>query len=156
VITEKWIDEHPIWSNNFNPKGSEIAYHPYLISNANFKDGQIVDWKSSFDQEDIEQDAYIVAKGNNFFRSYPYTEFGNWEIISGQVVGHNMYNHKEITLWAKDVKQSGYYRQTSKYGKSLGYNMVNCEGFKDEFNPAPIPVTSDDVPMPKRITDLLS
>ena len=154
--TEKWRDEHPIWSNNFNPKGSDISYHPFLKINGHLTEGyHEVAWNSSFDQEEIEQDAWIIAKGNDSFRSYITTEFGNWEILRGQIVGHNMYNHKEITLWANDVKQSGYYRQTSGFGKSLGYNMVNCEGFKDEFNPSE-KITSNDIPMPKRITDLLS
>ena len=45
-----------------------------------------------------------------------------------------MYNHREITLYAENVTQKGYYRQTGRLGKSLGYYMINCTGFKDEFN----------------------
>jgi hypothetical protein len=154
--TEKWRDEHPIWSNNFKPLDSDISYHPFLKIDKKLVDGYYdVSWNSSFDQEGINQDACIIAKGNDSFRSYPNTKFGNWEILSGQIVGHNMYNHKEITLWAKDVKQSGYYRQTSGVGKSLGYNMVDCKGFKNEFNPNVNITTSNTIPMPKRIIDLL-
>jgi hypothetical protein len=46
-----------------------------------------------------------------------------------------MYNHAEITLYAENVTQKGYYRQTSRLGKSLGYFINNSIGFKDEFNP---------------------
>jgi hypothetical protein len=137
TMTEKWRDEHPIWSNNFNPSGSEIAYHPYLKPSAlgNLTDFSNVEWISSWDQEGIEQDAYLISKGNDFFRTYPHTEFGkSWEVLRGMVVGHNMYNHKQITLYAENVVQKGYYRQTNRTGKSLGYYMINCQGFKDEFN----------------------
>lgn len=125
-------------ANNFNPKGSEIAYHPYLISKSNeWKDGIYnVIWQSSFDQEGIEQEAYLISRGNDTFRTYPHTKFGeNWEILRGQIVGHNMYNHAEITLYAENVIQKGYYRQTSRLGKSLGYFINNSEGFRYEFNP---------------------
>ena len=137
TMKEKWRDEHPIWSNNFNPKGSEIAYHPYLKPDAlgNLTDFSNVEWLSSWDQEGIEQDAYLISKGNDNFRTYPHTEFGkSWEILRGMIVGHNMYNHREITLYAENVVQKGYYRQTSHSGKSLGYYIVNSQGFKDEFN----------------------
>jgi len=137
AMNEKWRDEHPVWSNNFNPKGSEIAYHPYLIplSTAGLSDNMSVMWISSWDQEGVEQDAYLISKGNDFFRTYPHTEFGkSWEVLRGMVMGHNMYNHQQITLYAENVVQKGYYRQTSRTGKSLGYFMTNCQGFKDEFN----------------------
>jgi hypothetical protein len=137
TMKEKWRDEHPIWSNNFNPSGSEIAYHPYLKADAlgNLTDFSNVEWISSWDQEGIEQDALLISKGNYSFRTYPHTEFGkSWEIIRGMIVGHNMYNHREITLYAENVTQKGYYRQTGRTGKSLGYYMINCTGFKDEFN----------------------
>lgn len=137
VMIEKGRDDHPLWSNNFNPKGSEIAYHPYLIPQSRYTDGEyLLVWQSSFNQEGIEQEAYLISKGNDTFRTYPHTKFGeSWEILRGQIVGHNMYNHAEITLYAENVTQKGYYRQTSRFGKSLGYFINNSEGFRDEFNP---------------------
>ena len=137
LMIEKGRDEHPLWSNNFNPNGSEISYHPYLIPQNSYANGEyILIWQSSFDQEGIEQEAYLISKGNDTFRTYPHTKFGeSWEILRGQIVGHNMYNHAEITLYAENVIQKGYYRQTSRFGKSLGYFVNNCEGFRDEFNP---------------------
>jgi hypothetical protein len=59
-----------------------------------------------------------------------------------------------ISLWAENVQHKGYYRQSSNgKGKTLGYNMINCEGFYDEFNP-PVDVTTEK-PMPERIAELL-
>ena len=137
VMIEKGRDEHPLWSNNFNPNGSEISYSPYLIPQNSYTNGEyILVWQSSFDQEGIEQEAYLISKGNDTFRTYPHTKFGeSWEILRGQIVGHNMYNHAEITLYAENVIQKGYYRQTSRFGKSLGCFINNSEGFRDEFNP---------------------
>lgn len=143
LMTQKWRDEHPVWSNNFNPKGSDISYHPFLKNTGIYLDGyHNVNWTSSWDQEGIEQDAYLVVKGNSHFRSYPDTKFGNWEILSGAIVGHSMYNHAEITLYAENVIQKGYYRQTRHLGKSLGYWMIDCQGFKNEFSPS-VPIKSD-------------
>jgi hypothetical protein len=154
TCTEKWRDEHPIWSNNHNPSGLDIAYHPFLKTDLVMEDGYYqVEWKSSFDLEGIEQEMWIIYKSGYSFRSYPKTKFGNWEILSGQVMGHQMYNHDVISLWAENVKITGYYRQTQDNGKTLGYNMVNCSGFADEFHP-PVEVTSSK-PMPERISSLL-
>jgi hypothetical protein len=154
-IIEKGRDEHPFWSNNFNAAGSELSYHPYCVLDKSLTDGEyFVNWSSSFNLIGTEEDTWILYKDSRFgFRSYPNTLFENYEIMNGDAVGHSMYNHAEISLWAKDVIQKGYYRQTSREGKTLGYNMINCTGFKDEFKP-PVQVTTN-IPMPDRIKKLI-
>jgi len=151
---EKGRDEHPFWSNNHKPTQSDTAYHPYLKVNKIIPDGEyVVEWKSSFNLFGTEP-TWILYKDSRFsFRSYIDTNFENWEIMDGDTVGHNMYNHNQLSLWAENVIQKGYYRQSQQGGKSLGYNMVNCEGFKDEFNP-PLPITTDQ-PMPEKIKALI-
>ena len=158
IMEEKWRDEHPTWSNNFNPSKSDIAYHPFLKAKHSMPDGyHRVEWFSSWDQEGIEQDAWLISKGNDAFRTYPETQFGkSHEILSGMVVGHNMYNHAQISIWARNVIQKGFYRQTNGAGRSLGVNMVDCSGFKDQFNPS-LPVRSDrSFVMPDPIRSMLS
>jgi len=139
VMTEKGRDEYPstLWTNNWKVNESELSYHPYLIPSSleGLKDNDTVEWVSSFDLEGVEQDAFLISKGNDNFRTYPHTQFGkSWEILRGMIVGHNMYNHREITLYAENVIQKGYYRQTSHAGKSLGCYIIDSVGFKDEFN----------------------
>lgn len=90
--------------------------------------------KSLFDGKEV--DAYLIYKANSEFRSYPNTNFGDREILSSNPVGHLSYNHKEITLWAKDFKHNGFYRQSlSNVGQSNGYTLINCEGFHGQFSP---------------------
>lgn len=150
-IIEKGKEENPIWSNDYKPWDSKLVYTPYLIADKAIADGEYeVEWVTSFDLEGIEQDTWMLYKTSSFgWRSFPNTKFEDPEIMRGEIVGHNMYNHANITLWAKNVVQKGFYRQTNPGGKSLGYNMVNCIGFKDQFNPV-VPITTDQ-PMPERI-----
>lgn len=83
-----------------------------------------------------EIEAYLIYKANYDFRSYENTKFGNGEILSSTPVGHLSYNHKEITLWAKNFKHNGFYRQSlSKVGHSNGYTLIDCEGFGGQFKP---------------------
>jgi hypothetical protein len=83
-----------------------------------------------------EQDAYLIYKANYDFRTYVDTKFANGEVLSSDPVGHLSYNHKEITLWAKNFRHLGFYRQSlSRVGKSQGYTLINCEGFGGQFNP---------------------
>lgn len=83
-----------------------------------------------------EIEAYLIYKANYDFRTYQNTKFGNEEILSSTPVGHLSYNHKEITLWAKNFKHRGFYRQSqSDVGHTNGYTMINCEGFEDQFKP---------------------
>ena len=98
-------------------------------------------------------DAYIAYKGNSQIDLKSTDLFGDSQVLYSKGFGHLSYKHKEISLWAKNFQHNGFYRQSNGKGKTLGYNMVNCSGFGNEFNP-PVSVTTDK-PMPKRITDLL-
>lgn len=157
---EKGRDDYPYWTNaQNNPDMNDIRYIPFLKTDIPLPaEGYYeVEWNSSIKDLSFSQPAYLLYKESSYgFHTYPNTKFENPTVMSGGVVGHDMYNHAKITLWAKDVVQRGYYRQTNPGGMCLGYNMVNCTGFKQQFNP-PVPVTNDpNLPMPKRITDLLN
>ncbi len=93
----------------------------------------------------LEQDAYLIYKANYEFRTYENTKFEDPEVLSSDPVGHLSYNHKEITLWAKNFKHNGFYRQSlSNVGKSNGYTLINCEGFEGQFKPdEPVKNTGD-------------
>jgi hypothetical protein len=83
-----------------------------------------------------EQESYLIYKGNYEFRTYPDTKFGDREVLSSDPVGHLSYNHKEITLWAKNFQHKGFYRQSlSRVGKSNGYTLIDCSGFEGQFQP---------------------
>ena len=83
-----------------------------------------------------DRDAYLIYKANYEFRTYLDTKFENWEVLSSDPVGHLSYNHKEITLWAKNFKHMGFYRQShSQVGKTNGYTLIDSEGFNGQFNP---------------------
>lgn len=109
--------------------------------------------KSLFDGK--ETDAFLIYKANSEFRSYPTTNFGDREIISSNPVGHLSYNHKEITLWAKEFKHNGFYRQSlSNVGQSNGYTLIDCEGFDGQFSPDTVVKNSG--PMPEKAQSFLS
>lgn len=83
-----------------------------------------------------EVEAYLIYKANYEFRSYLNTMFGDREILDSTPVGHLSYNHREITLWAKNFKHDGFYRQSlSHVGATNGYTLIDCEGFGGQFNP---------------------
>jgi hypothetical protein len=104
---------------------------------------------------------YLVYKDDFNFRTRPTTLFGAYEVLNARAGAHMAYNHRSISLWAKDVDlNSGmeegnndpYYREsTLGEGISLGYNIVNCKGFDDEFSDK---VITTDKPMPERILSL--
>ena len=99
-------------------------------------------------------DAYIAYKGNSQIDLKPNTKFGDSQVLHSAGFGHLSYNHSMISLWAENVQHNGFYRQSGNgKGKTLGYNMKNCKGFENEFNP-PVEVTTN-VPMPNRIKDLM-
>ena len=84
----------------------------------------------------LELDAYLIYKSNYEFRTYLNTKFGDGEVLSSNPVGHLSYNHKEITLWAKNFKHKGFYRQSlSGTGSTRGYTLIDCEGFEGQFSP---------------------
>jgi hypothetical protein len=154
-VLEKGKDENDIWTNNHRPKESKISYTPYLQIDEDIPVGEYqVQWTSSFNLFGIEQDVWMLHKDSRYgFRTYENSIFEAYEVMRGDSIGHNMYNHRNISLWAKDTVQKGFYRQTDQGGKCLGYNMINCNGFKDQFNP-PVQVTTDK-PIPERIKNLL-
>lgn len=158
TITMKNRTDATKWVTWAGSKDHELAFQLGCKTDIPISDGEyyLDSYNSTFDLNGKEQDLYLVYKGNQDFRSYPNTEFGNGEIIFGDVVSHLCYNHDVISLWAKDTDMLGYYRQTQHEGKTLGYNMVNCKGFQDEFNP-PVPVTSNsNLPMPERVLNVLN
>lgn len=101
-----------------------------------------------------EVEAYLIYKANYEFRSYENTKFEDREILDSTPVGHLSYNHKEITLWAKNFKHNGFYRQSlSHVGKSNGYTLIDCEGFGGQFSPE-IEVKKEGV-LPKKAEELI-
>lgn len=95
----------------------------------------------------IEVDAYLIYKANTEFRTYINTQFGDREVLYSDPVGHLSYNHREITLWARNFNHKGFYRQSlSKVGKSNGYTLINCEGFSGQFGPEEPIKSSGDMP----------
>jgi len=93
------------------------------------------------------REAYLIYKANFEFRTYPNTKFGDPEVLSSDPVGHLSYNHKEITLWAKNFQHNGFYRQSlSHVGKSNGYTMINCSGFEGQFKPDVVIKNSGEMP----------
>lgn len=98
------------------------------------------------------RDAFMVYKGNSSIDITENEKFGDKQILHSSGFGHLAYNHKEISLWARDVNFDGFYRQSSGKGKTLYYNIINSN-FRGEFNP-PIEVKND-LEMPERIKKLL-
>ena len=98
-----------------------------------------------------EVDAYLIYKANYEFRTYVTTKFGDREVLSSDPLGHLSYNHKEITLWAKDFQHNGFYRQSlSHVGKSYGYTLINCSGFEGQFKPDEPVKNSGEMPDPAK------
>lgn len=57
-------------------------------------------------------------------------------MLASNPFGVLSYNHKEISIWAKNTKHNGFYRQSkSGVGQTNGYTLINCSGFSNEFNP---------------------
>lgn len=98
--------------------------------------------------------AYIAYKGNSQIALTETDTFGESQILYSSGFGYISYNHKEITVWAKNFNHDGFYRQSSN-GRAIvspsdvsqGYVMINCTGFADEFNPdEPIETTPTTMP----------
>jgi hypothetical protein len=159
IIKEKNRTYYTDWTKWGDDKNLDLAFQLACFTDAKLpEDGiyTIEAYEAIFYAPKNAVDAYLVFKANFDFRSYPTTEFGDREILSGATVGHLCYNHDVITLWAKDSSLLGYYRQTQDNGKTNGYNMVNCVGFENEFNP-PVEVTKDkNKPMPQVVLEMLA
>ena len=100
-------------------------------------------------------DAFMVYKGNALFSAPWLTEttpFGAWWVRLSNGYGWTVYNHREITLYWKNVASSGFYRQsTSNVGASQGYTMINVTGIEGrEFNAQPPLNTLTEMPGPAR------
>ena len=152
-----YVTDWTTWGDQYN---KELAYQVACFTDVPLPaDGEYVlsSYTSSFTPLDLEQPAYLIYKANYDFRTYPHTKFEDGEVLSGPILAHQSYNHSTISMWAKNAKLIGFYRQTNNgQGNTLGFNMLNCEGFSPEFNP-PVAVTNDpNMPMPARIRDLLA
>lgn len=113
-------------------------------------------YASSFNQHDIDQDIYLIYKADFNFRTLPDTKFGDWQILSSRG-DHISYDHgrsKGVTMWARGLHLQGYVRESDGEGISDGYNLIDCTGFKDEFNPG-MPITTDK-PMPEEVAKYLT
>lgn len=134
----------------------------WIINNNNGITHTIENYQSTFNLYGLNEEIYLIYKDDMFFNTTINTKFGDWRVLQARGGAHMVYNHRQISIWAKDVDlNSGipegnddpYYREsTNGLGKSLGYNLVNCTGFDDEFNGANI--TTDKL-MPDRIKSLL-
>jgi hypothetical protein len=167
TIREKMKTENDEWTNNFGSGNSPLTVkapqcslnEPVQLSNGEYN---IESYTSSFNQFDINQPIYLIYKDDLNFRTTMNTKFGDWQVLEARGGNHIAYNHRSISIWAKDVDlNSGmvegnddpYYREsTNGEGITLGYNIVNCKGFDDEFSTKPI---TTDKPMPDRIKNLL-
>lgn len=167
TIKEKLKTENDEWTNSFGSGNSPLTVKaPQCFVNevVNIVDGEYVldHYESSFNQFNISQEIYLIYKDDLNFRTTPTTKFGDYNILEARGGAHIMYNHRHISIWAKDVDlNSGmengnadpYYREsTLGEGISLGYNIVNCKGFDDEFSDKLI---TTDKPMPSQIKDLV-
>ena len=153
--------------NNFG-KGNNplIVKSPQCLTDqvVSLADGSYVleEYNSTFNLYDTDSPLYLIYKDDLNFRTTAITKFGDYNILEARGGAHIMYNHRHISIWAKDTDlnsgmDSGnddpYYREsTLGEGLSLGYNIVNCKGFDDEFSDKLI---TTDKPMPFQIKDLV-
>ena len=157
-IVRKLKTEWNEWTNEWG-KGPypKLRFSPqcWLENSFDQADGDYIlsEYVSTFNLYDIDQPTYLIYKADFDFSTFPDSKFGASNIIDARPE-HIAYNHDSISLWADNVHLEGYYRQTRNgAGYSLGYNMINCSGFNNEFNP-PVEVTTNK-PMPERITNNL-
>ncbi|MBN3518713.1 hypothetical protein JYB62_01760 [Algoriphagus lutimaris] len=81
-------------------------------------------------------EGYIIFKYNKNWQTNMDVNHGLDYMLASNPFGVLSYNHKEISLWAKNTVHQGYYRQSkSGKGNSKGYTLINCSGFGDQFNP---------------------
>lgn len=81
-------------------------------------------------------EGYIIFKYNKNWQTNLDVDHGLDYMLASNPYGVLSYNHKEISLWAKNTVHQGFYRQSkSGKGNSKGYTLINCSGFGDQFNP---------------------
>ena len=81
-------------------------------------------------------------------------------MLNSRGIGHLSYNHSDISMDARNVDHFGFYRGSERgNGKSLIWNLDNCQGFEDSgvwFKTA-IPVTKNaNLPLHPRVQALLN
>lgn len=167
TIKEKLKTENDEWTNSFGSGTSPLTIKApanFVNETTTLANGEYVieEYTSSFVIKNIDSPIYLIYKDDLNFRTTANTKFGDWQILEARGGAHMAYNHRQISIWAKDVDlNSGitddtkdpYYRESSVgLGKSLGYNLVNCIGFDDEFSEKTV---TTDKPMPQRIKELL-
>jgi hypothetical protein len=101
----------------------------------------------------------LLYKANSNFNTTINTKYRESPIMFGRGIGHLSYNHSDISMDAINVKHLGFYRGSEKgNGKSIIWNLYNCEGFEDSgvwFKTA-IPLTNiADLPLHHRIQNIL-
>lgn len=159
TIAEKLKTEWNEWTNEWgNGPHPQTARSPqcFMKETVNLSDGDYTldEYSSSFDLFDTEQDIYLIFKDDMNFRTTLDTKFGDVDILLTRGGFHIVYNHDSVSMWARNVELQGYYRESTEgSGKCLGFNMVNCKGFENEFRPKEI---TTDKPMPERISRVLS
>lgn len=153
----------------FNP-GEESQYiFNMLTLDTNLPNGLPVDFEIEITTSSAEflldgnsRPAYGIYKGNSAIDLDQSTSFGDAQVLYSAGFGYISYNHKEITLWAKNFNHRGYYRQSSN-GRpivspsdiSQGYVMINCTGFEGQFNPDE-PIQTSPTEMPSEASDFIS
>ncbi|MEN2281269.1 hypothetical protein AAGF08_03960 [Algoriphagus sp. SE2] len=99
-------------------------------------------------------EGYIIFKYNKNWQTNMDVDHGLDYMLASNPFGVLSYNHKEISLWAKDTVHQGFYRQSkSGNGNSKGYTLINCRGFEDQFKPD-VPVNGSGE-MPKKANDFI-
>ncbi|SFT40790.1 hypothetical protein SAMN04489724_0625 [Algoriphagus locisalis] len=79
---------------------------------------------------------YIIFKYNKNWQTNVDINHGLEYMLQSNPFGVLSYNHKEISIWARNTKHNGFYRQSkSGIGTSKGYTLINCQGFDDQFSP---------------------
>lgn len=158
TIREKLKTENEEWTNNFgqgNSPETVKATQNLVNESVELENGfyKLDFYNSTFNLYGQNQPIYLIYKDDYNFRTTPSTEFGDWQVLQARGGDHIAYNHRSISIWAKDVTLDGYYRESTKGdGTSLGYNIINCVGFDNEFSEKEITI---DKLMPERIKQLL-
>ncbi|WP_026968931.1 hypothetical protein [Algoriphagus terrigena] len=82
------------------------------------------------------REGFIIFKYNKNWQTNVDVDHGLDYMLASNPFGVLSYNHKEISVWAKNTKHNGFYRQSkSGVGQSKGYTLINSSGFADQFDP---------------------
>lgn len=79
---------------------------------------------------------YLIFKYNKNWQTNVDIDHGLEYMLASNPFGVLSYNHKEISIWAKNTRHNGFYRQSkSGVGSSKGYTLIGCQGFDNQFSP---------------------